>query len=472
MTTMKVSDSCSQPILLCSPDNGVGRLVPVSPDITMVPNNETNHVVGEKFTKEIWVSNVTRMKSLHFQLNWNKFQIGWGPDAYRYNDALKLEYVDFDLNNLKGLQSATWNDVDACDPCDHHELTVDIQIKCTASSLNGTFRVATLTFLKLDPWYCGSQPQYTFRQPHEWTAANATVKFQFWKGWFDGPCTTIYFGAAFNPPLGTTFTRGYGIADWVNCNCADTGGGAVNLIISVSTDVAGVKFTIGKVGNPYDTMTKYLTIGDIASVGERVKGSGGVGIGVITLNMDNGLARVWISSTVSVASPDYYWFMPASWDLYYWDGGNWSTLTPTAYTGYAWADIPTLATYRVLGFVSFIGWPKGACNDCVDGFRIIVKDPRGCYELDFDLEPCQTSKWYDTGLYEMCYGKISDLFTFMPIPGDLNRDGVVDITDLIIVSQYYGNAKAGWQYYDFNGDGYVDVFDVVVVSKNFGRTTP
>jgi hypothetical protein len=65
-------------------------------------------------------------------------------------------------------------------------------------------------------------------------------------------------------------------------------------------------------------------------------------------------------------------------------------------------------------------------------------------------------------------------FTFDPVPGDLNGDGVVDVTDLAIIAGYYGKAHpADWPYpvwyYDFVDDNLIDIFDVTVVAKNFGR---
>jgi predicted nucleic-acid-binding Zn-ribbon protein len=76
------------------------------------------------------------------------------------------------------------------------------------------------------------------------------------------------------------------------------------------------------------------------------------------------------------------------------------------------------------------------------------------------------------------------VFTFVPIPGDLDGSGHVDVADLMIESSYYGDAvncatpPAGQPpngytaFYDLNKDGVIDIYDIVIVAKNFCRTTP
>ena len=52
------------------------------------------------------------------------------------------------------------------------------------------------------------------------------------------------------------------------------------------------------------------------------------------------------------------------------------------------------------------------------------------------------------------------------LPWDLNKDGVVDILDLVIVSKHFEmiNAPNG----DVNKDGIVDILDLVDVANHFG----
>ena len=51
--------------------------------------------------------------------------------------------------------------------------------------------------------------------------------------------------------------------------------------------------------------------------------------------------------------------------------------------------------------------------------------------------------------------------------GDINRDGVVDILDLTIVSARFG--ERGENSADLNGDGLVDIVDLVLVANEFGE---
>jgi hypothetical protein len=72
-------------------------------------------------------------------------------------------------------------------------------------------------------------------------------------------------------------------------------------------------------------------------------------------------------------------------------------------------------------------------------------------------------------------------FTFMAVSGDLTGDSKVDIADLTMIGSKYGlqwtccSPFAEWYaayYYDFNKDGIIDIYDVVIVTKNYCRTKP
>lgn len=54
-------------------------------------------------------------------------------------------------------------------------------------------------------------------------------------------------------------------------------------------------------------------------------------------------------------------------------------------------------------------------------------------------------------------------YTFMPIQGDINNDGTVDILDISLVAWYYEQAYPA---YDLNCDGIVDIFDLVIIAAN------
>ena len=51
------------------------------------------------------------------------------------------------------------------------------------------------------------------------------------------------------------------------------------------------------------------------------------------------------------------------------------------------------------------------------------------------------------------------------LPEDINRDGVVNIQDLVAVAQAFGTAEP-----DLNGDGVVNILDLVMVANAFGNT--
>jgi hypothetical protein len=58
------------------------------------------------------------------------------------------------------------------------------------------------------------------------------------------------------------------------------------------------------------------------------------------------------------------------------------------------------------------------------------------------------------------------------IPGDANKDGKVDVSDLGILAANYGvTSGATWSTGDFNGDGKVDVSDLGILAANYGTGT-
>ena len=70
---------------------------------------------------------------------------------------------------------------------------------------------------------------------------------------------------------------------------------------------------------------------------------------------------------------------------------------------------------------------------------------------------------------------INGFYAYKPIPGDLNSDGTVDISDLRIVAAAYGTTpgEKGWNpIADLNRDGIVDIYDLVIVAEHLGWNSP
>ena len=205
----EAKDSCTAPIDLCTPLDGYYRLIPMQPKIYIDPKLEENCVVGETFTVTIWVEDIVKMYSIMFNLTWggNSWSyLGWrmlietSEDDIVINEAVlpEAERVTDDLTLFQSAKESY--------------LYVRIIMDADFPLINGTFWFMKITFEKLDPWYCGGQPDYYIdKKTHEIKTQNASTTLNFTKGWFDVKCPDpayILFGDCHGDQTGV---RGYAI---------------------------------------------------------------------------------------------------------------------------------------------------------------------------------------------------------------------------------------------------------------------
>jgi hypothetical protein len=72
--------------------------------------------------------------------------------------------------------------------------------------------------------------------------------------------------------------------------------------------------------------------------------------------------------------------------------------------------------------------------------------------------------------YPADYGYIEEI-SYIWLPWDLNRDGIIDLTDLLILGSNFGKraSELNDPSLDINGDGIVDIIDLVIVSIHYGE---
>lgn len=61
-------------------------------------------------------------------------------------------------------------------------------------------------------------------------------------------------------------------------------------------------------------------------------------------------------------------------------------------------------------------------------------------------------------------------YHYAMIPGDTNRDGVVNLSDLLTLTRNFGSTGGSWDTGDFNGDGTVNLQDFLALTRDFGKT--
>jgi acyl-homoserine lactone acylase PvdQ len=99
--------------------------------------------------------------------------------------------------------------------------------------------------------------------------------------------------------------------------------------------------------------------------------------------------------------------------------------------------------------------------------------------LNYQYTPCLFNDTAIQSVYEM---KI--VFYGVQLRGDINDDGIVDITDLVIVALAFGSQPVDdpntpWDETknwnpdaDINGDGIIDIVDLVIIGVTFGERLP
>jgi hypothetical protein len=60
----------------------------------------------------------------------------------------------------------------------------------------------------------------------------------------------------------------------------------------------------------------------------------------------------------------------------------------------------------------------------------------------------------------------------VPLPGDADRNGVVNFADLLTVARNYNGAPRTWETGDFNGDGVVNFVDLLILARNYNQSLP
>jgi hypothetical protein len=118
-------------------------------------------------------------------------------------------------------------------------------------------------------------------------------------------------------------------------------------------------------------------------------------------------------------------------------------------------------------------------DSAVDPAPITEPPPTGNYTLTFLIDNYATTRNFRPGLYNVTATCKYQTFTAnatvtfeVVLTGDINRDGIVDIFDAILLSGSY-NAVLGeprWNANaDFNFDGIVDIYDAIILANNFGK---
>jgi hypothetical protein len=175
--------------------DGYWNFIPAEPEVYIEPDEEVNCIVGESVTYSVVVHNITKMKSLHFDLRWKGNYIAeediWWQILNLTEVVINEDVFPKANRSVSSIVIKNTNKTS--------KVVVDIEMECDFPLINGTeLKAVDLIFTKMDPWYCGRQPNYT-REKHVWTPENATTRLWFCCGWIDVMCPEkefIAFGEA------------------------------------------------------------------------------------------------------------------------------------------------------------------------------------------------------------------------------------------------------------------------------------
>jgi hypothetical protein len=539
---MKASDSCTKPIKLCNPICAYWEFIAKHPEVYIEPKEEINCVVGEMVTYEVWVHNITKMKSLHFQIRWKGNHIvNCKEDIWLR--ILNLTEVVINEDVFPKAKRATSNVVIFNNPANTtSKVTVDIVMKADFPLINGTFKAVDLIFEKMDPWWCGRQPEYDIDlKTHEMKPDNATTRLWFSEGYIDVMCPDlchIYFGEKYVEETFALETEGISsIAEWTKdvkyspCSAIHlfsygTGAGAgqprwarinitgIGLKLKQLNSMSWMVYTVS--GYPANVEIRLDTdadgIEDLKLVGEYAY-QPYVGPWVAAPNTYAWVVDLAPAPGTGGSQPyGHYQNNVVTMNNYYYPTYNtWlSTFQRTATEADpAWGTVTKVDDNTVFwkspGFPGPFGPALGAYFGRLKDFKNTAVNEVGgpgalpvlgnADILEIDIV---VYNWIGTANHEAyiddimingkMYKRANELasyneakFTFMPVPGDLSGDGEVDILDLATIAGKYGLTWQCWYslekfkkayYYDFNKDGIIDIFDIIVVSKNWERTCP
>ena len=127
----------------------------------------------------------------------------------------------------------------------------------------------------------------------------------------------------------------------------------------------------------------------------------------------------------------------------------------------AWQPIAGALTYNI-----YRGTNPGG-----EAMTPIATNLAGTEFVDSGLNPGTTYYYQVSAVSLGMEGSRSDetAVTAM-LPGDVNGDGIVDFTDLLILAHNYQRGNGTWSSGDLNGDGNVNFADLLILAQNFGKS--